>query len=415
MANASSELLELLKETVHHNRLVNTSEGWDKASSKQSSSLVAIIKVAFSIAIIIGNSLILAAVKRVRTYHNHINFWIANLSTAGVAYGCLLIIRFLTTSLDLNTPSVCIFLMSALTTTMFVSGTCMIVMSYFSFTAMQGSITPLAPLATPRERNKTLQCIMASWIVWSGLSFITFTRTSMQHSASVKKCLLADGIFSKSSVMAPGVIGLLVILAITGLQVGTIMRYRKCLRRVSTAAPATGLRTLASVTTSFQVSRHQTAPHGSGLSAANPIVPLSVSSPSTSRSEAVMPQGDNSQPKLTSHLAHTSVKVNAFDVTRLPLVRNTCRDTFRRKGDLRQSHIVKGIMSVVIVYTTCASPLSLTTIIYALCSYETCFVDGTTVTLSSIPMSLHFLLNVIVILIRSSEFRRQFKKIITGK
>ena len=413
MANASSALFELLKETVHHNRLVNTSEGWDKASSKQSSSLVAIIKVAFSIAIIIGNSLILAAVKRVRTYHNHINFWIANLSTAGVAYGCLLIIRFLTTSLDLNTPSLCIFLMSALTTTMFVSGTCMIVMSYFSFTAMQGSITPLAP--TPRERNKTLQCIMASWIVWSGLSFITFTRTSMQHSASVKKCLLADGIFSKTSVMAPGVTGLLVILAITSLQVGTIMRYRKCLRRVSTAPTAIGLRTLASVTTSFQVSGHQMAPHGSGLSAANPIVPLSVSSPSTSRSEAAMPQGDNSQHALTSHLAHTSVKVNAFDVTRLPLARNTCRDTFRRKGNLRQSHIVKGIMSVVIVYTTCASPLSLTTILYALCSYETCFVDGTTVTLSSIPMSLHFLLNVIVILIRSSEFRRQFQKIITGK
>ena len=409
MANTSNTSLGLLNNTVHYSRLANASEGLDKTNSKQGNSLVPIIKATMVIAIIIGNSLILAAVKRVQTYHNNINFWIANLAASGIVFGCLMIIRFLTTSLDLNTLPLCIFLMSALTTTMFVSGTCMIVMSYFSFTAMQNSMTPLAP--TRREKRKTMHCIMASWVVWSGLCFISYTRTSMEHSASVKKCLLAGGIFSKASVMAPGVTGLLVVLVIICLQIGTIMRYRKCLRRVSIVPNATGLRTLAPMTTSFQVSGHQMAPNRAGVRA----IPFATqpSSPSTSKSEVVMSQRGNSEPRCIPHSAHTSLTLKAFDLNRPPLERNTRRGVLRSKVDQRQFHIVKGIMSVVIVYTTCLSPLCFTTIIYALCSYETCFVGATTVELSSIPISLHFLLNVIVIGIRSSEFRRQFKNIIT--
>ena len=128
------------------------------------------IKVLMIVGILIGNSMILVAVRHTSSYRNYINYWIANLAVSGLIFALIFIYRYIADNYNTHSIYTCKAMTVILSTTVSVSATCMAVMSYHSFATMSGTGGNLSLII--QNKSRTLQSIVLFWLLWLVTSLV---------------------------------------------------------------------------------------------------------------------------------------------------------------------------------------------------------------------------------------------------
>ena len=461
MENASRILMRWWNETTSPVHLSTRTSGWnhtgltelEPASEEPTGVVVMLIKAIMTIGILIGNSMILVAVRHASSYRNYINYWIANLAVSGLMFAFIIIYRYIIDISESHSIYTCKAIMVMLSTTVFVSATCMAVMSYHSFATLGGTGNILSLIM--QNKSKTLQSIVLFWSLWLVTSLVAtgsmYSKEGEDDKDSHVTCLLAGGMFSKRAVMVGSAIGHLHIINITCLQLGTLVRYRRFMRAVRpgtrdgvqlplppTTEPQSPTQTHETVNLNHLPVAITTPGPSQGHTQSSKTEPINQqqqqqqqqqhkqeqlpqqqgviesdsqgdkSDPSTTKSSVfhVMPQSTGKSPH-TSSSSDGSPSQESQNGTSSMLWRE-----LQKKRNERQLRLIRGILVVVVVYIICLSPTAITTALYSLCSYEVCHVDGNTVAVAGLPIGLHFFASVMIIAIRSANYRQAFKQML---
>ena len=248
-SNCSLSNTSLANDTACNEDLFNcsasnrSSQNWTRCQDPQQGeillqttsfhAMIHIFQTLVVLAMIAGNSLLLAAVRRLQDHRISIHYWISHLAVSDIILAVAAAIRTLLSMLSLHSHLSCKLIMWFIVTTFCVSMTGVLSMSVISWRTMQHQ--HLSSNQSLRScRYKHLVAIALIWIGWSVVSSKTIFGSGQPAAMDKEGCYAFSSFSSSRSLAMYGTVTVIHIVGISAFQYGILYQLKRAQMIIST-------------------------------------------------------------------------------------------------------------------------------------------------------------------------------------
>ena len=373
---------------------------WTESAHLSTSVVLSLTSQAcIAVANFFANSLIMAAIIRMRSRRTSIHLWMFHLAMADAAMGVALIVRFVMELTSVQSETLCKVLMVLTVASIECSMSGLLAMSVRAYLVI-GSMARAGTHTAPSGLPTMLQC-GAIWCLWLAYTIVSCTIPSRQNRVTLGTgCHISNGMFDANLLFGLCVILFLSILVIAAFQFGVLYRVRKHTHHMLSSGVLTK--------PDSAKPRHQSA----WSSKTRDDISITRDEPSH--------EGKHVATDSCVEMTHFECHVNERKISSIDSIISGKKAAGNSRGGTRAAYDarVRQMMRlatlttfVVVLFIVCWLPIGILLTVYAFCSTaEHCPVDEKMILTSAAVMSLHSLVNAIIYAAKSREFRRYFKR-----
>ena len=197
-----------------------------EVSTQSSQTPVYMIQLLLFSAMVVGNSLVLAAVRRLQNHRVPIHYWVSLLAVTDIILAVAVAIRTFLSMFSLQSYLSCKVIMCFVVTSFYVTMTGVLSMSFISWQSMQ-RLQLTSNTFHRSQRHKHLVAIAVIWIGWSVVSVRTIFGNGQAATLEKEGCYAFSSFSSSSSLAMFGIVTLIHIVGISVLQCGLLYQLKR--------------------------------------------------------------------------------------------------------------------------------------------------------------------------------------------
>ena len=195
--------------------------------------LVNVIHLLIPLAMVVGNALLLTAVKRLQNHRISIHYWVSHLAVTDIIFAVAVVIRAIINMFSLQSQLVCKLNMCFIVITFYATMTGMQGMSFVSYQTMQHQQL-LSNQSFRSRRQKHLVLIALIWIVWSVAGVKTIFGNSQASDIEQEGCYASTSSSNSSMFALYGIITLIHVFGVSIFQCGILYQLKRAQTVIST-------------------------------------------------------------------------------------------------------------------------------------------------------------------------------------
>ena len=185
------------------------------------------------LAMVVGNALLLTAVKRLQNHRISIHYWVSHLAVTDIIFAVAVVIRTIINMFSLQSQLGCKLVMCFIFITFYVTLASVLGMSFVSYRTMQHQQL-LSNQSFRSRRQQHLVLIALIWIVWSATGVRTFFYNTKASDIEREGCYAFTSSSNSSKFAIYGIVTLIHIVGVSVFQCGILYQLKRAHTVIST-------------------------------------------------------------------------------------------------------------------------------------------------------------------------------------